>query len=153
LTTRLAPGSDPIRIVVDLDLRLPASLKLFNGKTPTIVFNTRKHSLPVEKISVSEIRQLGISYYQVTPDVSLVHQMMNALYRMNIQSVLIEGGSFLLQSFIDEGVWDEARVITNEQLSIGSGLPSPVLKDASVLNTDSVFSDTIRTFKNTNSNS
>lgn len=153
LTARLAAGADPIRIVVDMDLRLPASLKLFNSDIPTIVFNKRKHSLPIEKISISQLRQLGVAYYQVTDDVSLVHQMMNALYQMNIQSVLVEGGPYLLQSFIDEGVWDEARVITNEQLAIGSGLPAAVLKNALLLNTELVFSDSIRTFKNSNTNS
>ena len=96
---------------------------------------------------------MGVAYYQVSDDVSLVHQMMNALYQMNIQSVLVEGGPYLLQSFIDEGVRDEARVITNEQLAIGSGLPAPVLKNALLLNTELVFTDSIRTFKNSNTNS
>lgn len=153
LTTRLSPGTNPIRIVVDMDLRLPKSLKLFNSQTPTIVFNTREHNLPLEKISTNELQQMGVGYYQVTEDVSLVHQMMNALYRMNIQSVLIEGGSYLLQSFIDEGVWDEARVITNEQLSIGTGLPAPVLKNEMLHSSEQLFSDVIRTYKNTKNHS
>jgi diaminohydroxyphosphoribosylaminopyrimidine deaminase/5-amino-6-(5-phosphoribosylamino)uracil reductase len=153
LTTRLAPGNNPVRIVVDMDLRLPASLKLFNSKTPTIVFTTKQQTMPFEKVSVAELKDIGTGYYQVTEDVSLVHQMMNALYRMNIQSVLVEGGSYLLQSFIDEGVWDEARVVTNEQLLIGSGLPSPVLKNGALLDSEQIFSDVIRTYKNTKENS
>jgi diaminohydroxyphosphoribosylaminopyrimidine deaminase/5-amino-6-(5-phosphoribosylamino)uracil reductase len=153
LTTRLSPGKSPIRIVVDMDLRLPKSLKLFNSKTPTIVFNTKEHTLPLEKISVEELRQIGTGYFQVTEDVSLVHQMMNALYRMNIQSVLIEGGSYLLQSFIDEEMWDEARVITNEKLSIGTGLPAPILKNEILQSSEQIFSDVIRTYKNTKTNS
>ena len=153
LTTRLVPGNNPVRIVVDMDLRLPGSLKLFNSKTATIVFNTKKHNLPFEKISTTELQERGVGYYQVTGDVSLVHQMMNALYQMNIQSVLIEGGSYLLQSFIDEGIWDEARVITNEQLTIGAGLPAPVLKIAKLQSAEQIFSDVIRTYKNTKINS
>ncbi len=149
LTTRLAPGKNPVRIVVDMDLRLPKSLKLFNSKTPTIVFNTKEHNLPLENISVRELKETEVGYYQVTEDVNLVHQMMNALYKMNIQSVLIEGGSYLLQSFIDDGVWDEARIITNEQLSIGAGLPAPILKDSLLQNSEQLFSDVIRTYKNT----
>jgi diaminohydroxyphosphoribosylaminopyrimidine deaminase/5-amino-6-(5-phosphoribosylamino)uracil reductase len=149
LTTRLAPGKNPIRIVVDMDLRLPKSLKLFDCKTPTIVFNTKQHNLPLQKISAKELEDVGVAYYQVTEDVSLVHQMMNALYMMNIQSVLVEGGSYLLQSFIDEGIWDEARVITNEQLFIGAGLPAPVIKDGALQNSEQIFSDVIRTYKNT----
>ena len=149
LTTRLAPGKNPVRIVVDTDLRLPKSLKLFNSKTPTIVFNTKEHNLPLENISVRELKETEVGYYQVTEDVNLVHQMINALYKMNIQSVLIEGGSYLLQSFIDDGVWDEARIITNEQLSIGAGLPAPILKDSLLQNSEQLFPDVIRTYKNT----
>jgi diaminohydroxyphosphoribosylaminopyrimidine deaminase/5-amino-6-(5-phosphoribosylamino)uracil reductase len=72
---------------------------------------------------------------------------------MNIKSVLIEGGSYLLQSFIDERIWDEARVITNEQLSIGTGLPAPVLDGVILQTSEPIFSDVIRTYKNTKTNS
>lgn len=153
LTTRLWPGKNPVRIVVDMDLRLPKSLKLFNSKAPTIVFNTKEHNLPLQKISVNELSEIGVGYCQVIEDVSLVHQMMNALYRMNIQSVLIEGGSYLLQSFIDEEIWDETRVITNEQLLISTGLPAPVLKDGMLQKSEQIFSDVIRTYKNTKKHS
>jgi len=153
LTTRLFPGNNPIRIVIDMDLRLPKSLKLFDSTIPTIVFNTKEHNLPREKISITELTEIGVGYYQVTEDVSLVHQMINALYRMNIQSVLVEGGAYLLQSFIDEGIWDEARVITNEQLSPGAGIPGPILKNSWLESSEQIFSDVVRTYKHTNNNS
>ncbi len=153
LTTRLSPGNNPVRVVVDMDLRLPKSLKLFNAMVPTIVFNSKQHNLPLEKISITELKQIGIGYYQVTEDVSLVHQMTNALHRMNIHSVLVEGGACLLQSFIDEGIWDEARVITNEELFIGAGLPAPVLKNSLLNSSNQIFSDVIRIYKNTEVNS
>jgi diaminohydroxyphosphoribosylaminopyrimidine deaminase/5-amino-6-(5-phosphoribosylamino)uracil reductase len=153
LTTRLSPGKDPIRIVVDMHLRLPENLKLFDAKTTTIVFNTRRHNLPFEKMSMTELREVGVGYYEVTEEVSLIPQMVHALYSMNIQSVLVEGGSYLLQSFIDEGIWDEARVITNEQLLAGTGLPAPVLKNALLQDSEPVSSDVIRTYKNTKTDS
>jgi diaminohydroxyphosphoribosylaminopyrimidine deaminase/5-amino-6-(5-phosphoribosylamino)uracil reductase len=52
---------------------------------------------------------------------------MNACYQLNIHSVLVEGGSKTLQSFIDNELWDEARVITNTQLTIETGVPAPIL--------------------------
>jgi len=148
LTTRLWPGKSPIRLVVDMDLSLPSNLKLFTSGHPTVVFNLYRHTLPLEKISAEEVRSFGLSYYQVTHDVSLVHQMMNALYRMGIQSVLVEGGAFLLQSFLDEGIWDEARVITNEQLETGAGLPAPRFKGLHPVRHERIFSDTIRYYNN-----
>ncbi|MFL5809377.1 MAG: bifunctional diaminohydroxyphosphoribosylaminopyrimidine deaminase/5-amino-6-(5-phosphoribosylamino)uracil reductase RibD [Flavisolibacter sp.] len=145
LSTRLWPGNHPIRLVVDMDLRLPKALKLFDPGIPTIVFNIHQHSLP-EKAGKDEIRNAGTSFYQVTNDVSLISQVSNALYQLGIQSVLVEGGSYLLQSFIDEDAWDEARVITNEELVINEGLHAPVLKNHKLKTYEQILSDTIRTF-------
>ena len=121
LTNRFWHGHDPARIVIDMDLRLPSSLKVFDGKVNTIVFNALKHE-----------ESDNLVYYQVTRDVNLVHQVLNGLYQMKILSVMIEGGAKLIQSFIDEGTWDEARVITNKTLILHSGVPSPILTDASI---------------------
>jgi diaminohydroxyphosphoribosylaminopyrimidine deaminase / 5-amino-6-(5-phosphoribosylamino)uracil reductase len=154
LNTRLWPGNSPIRLVVDMDLRLPTSLKVFNRKYITIVFNTHKHTLPENNlfptVSINSSTPLPLHYYQVTKDVNLVHQIVNALYHLKIQSVLVEGGAFLLQSFINENIWDEARVITNEQLYTRNGLPAPVLNNYQYLSKEYLFTDTIRTFLNAN---
>ena len=114
LTTRHWPGPSPVRLVIDMDLKLPLSLKIFNDKQKTIVFNSIKHE-----------ENGKLDFYQVSQDVNLVHQIVNALYQMKIQSVIVEGGAKLLQSFIDEGTWDEARIIRNEKLIINNGLAAP----------------------------
>ncbi len=143
LNTRLWPGKSPIRLVVDKNLELPPSLKLFNQKYPTIVFNTKKHTIEDNSVKLEDPL---LYYYQVTEDVSLVHQIVHALYQFKIQSVLVEGGAFLLQTFIDEGIWDEARVITNEHLFIGKGLPAPFLKDQQLFAKEQLSTDTIHTY-------
>jgi diaminohydroxyphosphoribosylaminopyrimidine deaminase/5-amino-6-(5-phosphoribosylamino)uracil reductase len=147
LNTRLWPGKNAIRIVADMNLRLPAWLHVFDGSIPTIIFNKHKHTLPFEKVPANKLE--GVNYYQVTEDVSLVHQMLNGIYQHGIQSILVEGGAQLLQSFIDEGLWDEAKVITNEQLIIGDGLPAPQLSHAKLVTTEAVFSDVVRTYEKT----
>ena len=147
LTTRLWPGMNPIRVVVDMNLRLPSTLKLFNGAIPTVVFNRHRHTLPFEKISRDDFVSIGVAYYQVTEDTSLVHQMLNGLYQMGVQSILVEGGTQLLQSFLDESLWDEARVITNEQLLLGEGLPAPQLQGGTLVQEETLFSDRIHWFR------
>ena len=114
LTTRLWIGPSPVRMIVDMDLRLPSWLKIFNQQVRTIVFNKIKHE-----------ESGNLMYYQVTEDVPLVHQVVNALYYLNIQSLIVEGGAKLLQSFIDEDIWDEARIITSTKMIAGIGLPAP----------------------------
>lgn len=150
LTTRLWPGSNPVRLVIDMDLKLPGHLQLFNSDAPTVVFNLHKHSLPFDNISPGLLRENGISYYQVSSNTSLVPQLMNALYRLNILSVLVEGGGRLLQSIIDEGLWDEARIITNETLTIGKGLPAPALKNQKLRQAFMLGADQVKIYANQN---
>lgn len=130
LTTRLWPGNNPVRLVIDMDLRLPLSLKLFNGQVRTIVFNTHKH----EETGL-------ITYYQVTHDVSLVHQLLNAAVQLNLQSIMVEGGAKLLQSFIDEDCWDEVRVLENTTLNASKGLPAPTMDKPSEISKELALAD------------
>ncbi|HXR82436.1 MAG TPA: bifunctional diaminohydroxyphosphoribosylaminopyrimidine deaminase/5-amino-6-(5-phosphoribosylamino)uracil reductase RibD, partial [Saprospiraceae bacterium] len=102
LNNRLWTGKNPTRLVVDMDLKLPPASRIFNTDAPTIVFNLKKNT-----VEFSEDLHDGSNYYQVTDDVSVVHQVLNGCYQLNIQSVLVEGGRKLLQSFIDENMWDE----------------------------------------------
>ncbi|HTI08328.1 MAG TPA: bifunctional diaminohydroxyphosphoribosylaminopyrimidine deaminase/5-amino-6-(5-phosphoribosylamino)uracil reductase RibD [Puia sp.] len=137
LTVRLWEGPQPIRLVVDKQLRLPATLKVFDRKVQTIVFNT-----------VKQEEEENLLYYRLNKEDSLVTQIGKALYESRILSVLVEGGTRLLQSFIDEGIWDEARVITNNGLEIPDGLAAPVLKNALPPSAETLLTDTIRYYNN-----
>jgi diaminohydroxyphosphoribosylaminopyrimidine deaminase/5-amino-6-(5-phosphoribosylamino)uracil reductase len=146
LTNRYWPGNSPVRLVVDMDLKLPAGLKMFNdSKSYTIIFNSRQHELPDFTIPMTAA---GVGFYQVTHDVRLVDQIVHALYQLKIQSVLVEGGAKLLQAFIDEGLWDEARIITNKGLHVSDGLSSPLLNNHVLLREDEIMSDQIHYFAN-----
>ncbi len=137
LTTRLWPGKNPLRLVIDKGLTLPGRLKLLNGSTPTIVFN---HLLQEERP--------GLFYLQLKTDEDLLQQILATLYTRGIQSMMVEGGAMLLQSFIDAGLWDEARVLCNEQLTIGEGLLAPVLKNNLLTGEEKMGTDRISFFIN-----
>jgi len=131
LTTRLAPGGNPVRLVIDLNLKLYPELKVFDSKSRTIVFNHFKHE------------EGEIFYFKLKRESTVITQILQALHSLNIQSLIVEGGAKLLQSFIDEGFWDEARIITNEQLAIGNGLQAPLLKNQILVSSETCFSDRI----------
>ena len=143
LTVRLWNGPNPIRLVVDKELRLPTSLQLFDGKVRTIVFNWLRHGGDGEHGGDGMVE-----LYQLSADSSLVHQIGMALTDLKIQSVLVEGGAKLLQSFIDEGYWDEARVITNNELRIAGGLPAPELGRGQLERVETLAGDTIHYYRN-----
>ena len=132
LTTRLWKGNNPVRLVLDLQLKLPLSLHLFDGSVKTIVFNQVKHE-----------EENGVTFYKLSFGEDIICGLLNALYRLKIQSVLVEGGARLLQSFIDQNYWDEARVITNEQLIIESGINAPELKESNLVSINKATGDQV----------
>ena len=99
LTTRLWPGPNPLRLTIDRNGILPPTLHLKDNSTPTVIYSHE---------SIGEI--------------------LADLYARGIQSLLVEGGAKLLQSFIDKGLWDEARIET-APLCLGQGTKAPTLKD------------------------
>ena len=99
LNVRDWTGSDPIRVVLDSKLELPADLHLFDQQIPTLCYNLLKS----EKLTNLEWVQLP----QLSPEALLAD-----LHARQIQSVLIEGGSQTLTQFLAAGLWDEARVFT-----------------------------------------
>ncbi len=146
LTTRLWWGVSPIRLVIDLDLQLPASQKVFNDSVTTIIFNTKTHSVESDWPPSFVGKTPKLLYWQVTEDVNMVHQIVNALYQLKILSVIVEGGATLLQSFIDDNAWDEARIITNRQMTIGKGLHAPQLSHSIKIAEETLLTDTIEVF-------
>ncbi|MEO5681330.1 MAG: bifunctional diaminohydroxyphosphoribosylaminopyrimidine deaminase/5-amino-6-(5-phosphoribosylamino)uracil reductase RibD [Chitinophagaceae bacterium] len=136
LTNRLWTGNNPVRLVLDMDLRLPDSSQLFDGSVRTIVFNSQQQ------------KELGnILYYRLTKEESIVQQVCKALYQLNIQSVLVEGGARLLQSFIDEKKYDEARIITNTCLQTTDGIPAPVTGNMLLQDTVTLLTDAIHFYQ------
>ncbi len=137
LTTRLWPGNSPTRLVIDRQLKLPPSLRLFDGAVPTIVFNT-----------VQQVDKEGVNYQLLADQKSLLPQVFEKLHALNIQSVLVEGGRELLQSCIDENFWDEARIITNQELDADRGIPAPSLLNAEKISSENIGSDSIVHYRN-----
>jgi len=136
LTTRLWTGNNPVRMVIDSDLKLPATLHLFDNTVPTIVFN--KHKNEVDGL---------ITYYKLRTDKNINLQILNALYELKLQSVIVEGGTRLLQSFIDNDYWDEVRIITNTDLSIVDGLSAPLFESDQLIKEETILNDRISYYK------
>ena len=132
LTTRFWPGNNPVRLVIDRHLKLPLTLQLFNQASKTIVFNEIKNQVVN-----------NVQYFKIGSVENMVPEILNALFQLNIQSVLVEGGTKLLQSFIDMNCWDEARVITNDALTIGKGIQAPLLSNNLLKNKIKLSTDDI----------
>ena len=113
LNVRDWTGSDPIRVVLDSKLELPADLHLFDQQIPTLCYNLLKS----EKLTNLEWVQLP----QLSPEALLTD-----LHARQIQSVLIEGGTQTITQFLAAGLWDEARVFT-APIQFERGIAAPKL--------------------------
>ena len=115
LTVREWYGQDPLRLVIDRQLTLPPHLHLFDGSTPTLVFTEK------EKADTQNLTYVTLDFGQ-----NILPQIMQVLYERKIQTLLVEGGSQTLQSFLEQGLWDEA-FIEHVQVSLHDGIPAPTL--------------------------
>lgn len=113
LTVRHAKGEQPLRILLDRNLEVPAYFNLIDNSTPTVVV-TDSPIHPMKKVDYIGIEN-GDSLQTV----------FNYCVQKNVISILVEGGQKLLQSFIDQNLWDEMRIITNKNISIEKGKKAP----------------------------
>ena len=137
LTNRLWTGKNPVRIVLDWELRLPESLKIFDQASKTIILNGKK-----------ELHTGNLIFKKINGQHIGVSVIVSTLHASGLLSVLVEGGSKLLQSFIDAGIWDEIRIITNHELEIPEGIPSPDFGNAKAVKFERFGSDTVSYYRN-----
>ena len=116
LTVREFSGTNPTLIIIDSQLQLPGDLNIFSDEAPTIIFNRMKNEVKghIEYIRIAE-----------TNTQLILHE----LYKRNILSVFVEGGSRTLQYFIFGNVWDEARVIVGNTY-FHEGAKAPTINKA-----------------------
>lgn len=114
LNVRFGKGVAPVRVVIDRRLGLDKNLNLFDQSVETLVINELKTDVEgnVKYIALEDFDRYVPQY--------ILYQ----LYLRDIQSVIIEGGAYTLNSFIEAGLWDEARIFTGKA-SLFSGISSP----------------------------
>jgi len=116
LNVRSWNGKNPARIIIDRNLRLPRSLKIFDQTQPTIIFNYRK-----KDSTQSNLNFISIDF---TKDIS--SQIIEKLFSLNIQSLIIEGGTKTLETFINSGLWDEAQLFISPKI-LCDGIKAPTI--------------------------
>ncbi len=122
LTVRDWSGENPIRIVLDKHLKLNKSNSILNDEAKTIT----------------------ISKKDIEFNANLARQVCDVLFLENINSIIIEGGAKTLQTFIDENLWDEARVFTGEA-EFTEGITAPVLK-GKLISEERILNDTLKVY-------
>ena len=121
LNTRFWTGKNAVRVLVDKELSLSKNLHIFDNSQKTICYNSLKDEIIENNIFVRTPLNTSIEPF-----------ILEDLYQRKIQSIIIEGGTILLQSFIDLGLWDEAFILKSE-IILEQGIDAPKIKRKEVL--------------------
>lgn len=153
LTTSKWSGNNPARVVLDRRGIIPETNKIFDNRATTLVFTTKegavKHLIQRSNyLNQNKIKSIpekdkdlyfekgnsiiklfendNIEYITIDFDTNIVTQILDNLYHYNIQSIIIEGGSMWLNTVINSGLWDEARIETSKSI-INTGIKAPFI--------------------------
>jgi len=116
LNVRRWSGDNPVRITLDRNGRLPESAQILDGKQETIVFTGVQQNYAGKTHTV-----------HADPSYEMV-DVMEELFDRRIVSVFVEGGARLHSSFLESGLWDEARVFTGKML-FTQGVKAPEIDE------------------------
>lgn len=119
-------GENPVRIFLDRTLRIPKNAAILDGSVKTILI-TEKTNIKKEIGEKKEGLKENLIIEQIDFSAQVASQICSILYKHNIQSVIIEGGTKTLQTFINENLWDEAFVFVGVH-SFGDGIKAPIIK-------------------------
>ncbi len=110
-------GKNPTRIVLDKTKKINVKFDVFSDNIQTIFITENENNILNDKHI----------FENTIFDNRLVFNICKILFKHKIQSVIIEGGKQTLQTFIDENLWDEARVFKSKKLLV-EGIKSPQIK-------------------------
>ncbi|MDE1206703.1 bifunctional diaminohydroxyphosphoribosylaminopyrimidine deaminase/5-amino-6-(5-phosphoribosylamino)uracil reductase RibD [Tenacibaculum larymnensis] len=144
LTVRSWSGNNPIRIVIDKSLRIPTEATVFDGNIQTIVITEVEKKTDV--ISNDGEKSHVLIYEKIDFSSRIAEQICEVLHKHQIQSIIIEGGAQTLQTFINENLWDEARIFTGD-ISIKEGVERPVF-NAKLSSEEKIDNDILRIYRN-----
>ena len=119
LNNRYFPGGSPLRIVTDRFNKISNDSNLKNGEIPTWIIGNKNDD--------NDDPSINLTYLDLPEGAEFLPALFDRLVNLKIDTLLVEGGATLLKSFIDAGLWDEARVFETDKV-IGNGIPAPKIE-------------------------
>lgn len=127
-----------LRMFIDDNLEVASDANIYKTDATTFIFNKKKSAVQ---------QQHHFIHYQSS---NLYESIVNVCTTQEIQSVLVEGGTKLLQYFINNNLFNEIRTITNNSLEVENGIKSPELKNHQLTHQIDIKNNTICYYKNAN---
>ena len=137
LNLRFWYGTSPTRIIIDRKLKIDQTFHILDGSIKTLV---------ITEVTTSDNYLPGICYETIDFSKNVARQIGEKLYKNNLLSVIVEGGAKTLKTFIEEGLWDEARIFTGNA-QFGKGLKSPNISGR-WMESNTIEKDTLKILRN-----
>jgi diaminohydroxyphosphoribosylaminopyrimidine deaminase/5-amino-6-(5-phosphoribosylamino)uracil reductase len=134
LTARLWEGRQPLRIVIDRRLEIPATHKIFGSEARTWILNEKGDNTEGQAV-----------FIKMSFEGNVLEKLMKTLHQENITSLIVEGGAKLLNSFIESGLWDEARVFITPNI-LENGMPASLLTNSEKAFESDIADDTLKVY-------
>lgn len=116
---------NPVRIVVDSNLRIPMDARVLNNDAKTVIATTV--SKTEEKTNkIRKLREMGVDVIEAGEDKVNLKEVMEELYRRGIKKILLEGGGTLNWGMFKENLVDEVRVYVAPKIFGGKNAPTYV---------------------------
>lgn len=138
LNVRSWTGNNPVRIILDANLRIPLNTAIYDGNIKTIIITEKRQK------TINEKQNIVFEYIDFEKNIA--QQICGVLQKHQLQSVIIEGGTQTLQTFIDANLWDEALVFIGEN-TFKNGIKAPILS-AKITSEKRIKNDILKTYTN-----
>ncbi|MGZ5245349.1 MAG: bifunctional diaminohydroxyphosphoribosylaminopyrimidine deaminase/5-amino-6-(5-phosphoribosylamino)uracil reductase RibD [Bacteroidia bacterium] len=138
LTSREMRIKNPVRIVLDKNGKIPSNYKIFDGSVKTIVLTGKPKK--------STNPNTAFAYIDFAEN-AFMPGLMDFFYEQQFLSVFVEGGATLINTFLQQNIWDEARVFTsNTQFT--NGIKAPDLPKHFLADTYMIKDDILNIYRN-----
>ena len=124
LNTRDWSGNNPVRVILDQNNRISKDSFVFDDSVKTIILTKSENNISTE----------NTIFEKIDFDENIIQNILSVLYKHQIQSVIIEGGKKTLQSFIDQNIWDEARIFIGKKV-FKNGTKAPQIQKKNAVKT------------------
>ncbi|MBI9067557.1 MAG: bifunctional diaminohydroxyphosphoribosylaminopyrimidine deaminase/5-amino-6-(5-phosphoribosylamino)uracil reductase RibD [Salinivirgaceae bacterium] len=135
LNVRSWHGENPLRIIIDNDLSLSKNLSVFDQSQPSLILNSIKND-----------KEGNNEFVKIAFGDSFLSNLMHVLAERNISSLLVEGGQKLIDTFIKQNLWDEARVFVGNRYFI-NGVSAPKIR-GKIIATEKLRDNYLSVYKN-----
>ncbi len=135
LNVRDWTGRNPVRAFIDKQLQVPVGAHLLDGSQETICYNHQEQ----------DVRNL-VEYVKVDPLDDMIDAIVGDMYIRKHLSILVEGGTQLLKTFLKKGLWDEIRIFRSPN-EFGAGIESPIVR-AKAFTQEMILDDTLIVYRN-----